>query len=159
MKKSTKQKTKTYIVSVLIALAAGGISAAFAMGEMEEYSRLAQPPLAPPPWIFPVVWTILFILMGISAARVYLENMPDTKPALTTYAVQLIVNIIWAPLYFTLNLRLAAFIWLLALLALVIVMITRFRKVDKIAAYLQIPYVIWIIFAGYLNLGTYLLNR
>ncbi len=152
-------KTKAYVISILIALAAGGISAIFAMGAMEEYSKLRQPPLAPPSWLFPIVWTILFALMGISAARVYLKETPQTKPALASYAVQLIINIIWTPLYFALNLRLAAFIWLVVLFAAVIVMIVRFSRVDAVSARLQIPYVLWIIFAGYLNLSTYLLNR
>lgn len=158
MKIEKTSKIKAYVLSILIALAAGGISAVFAMGAMEEYSKLKQPPLAPPSWLFPVVWTILFVLMGISAARVYLKGSPQTKPALASYAVQLIINIIWTPLYFTLNLRLAAFIWLIALFIAVIVMIVRFSKVDTVSAWLQLPYVLWIIFAGYLNLSTYLLN-
>lgn len=158
MRNSTKNRAKSYIISILIALAAGGISSIFAMSAMEEYNQLRQPAFAPPSWIFPIVWTILFILMGISAARVYLADTEDTPSALRIYALQLIVNIIWTPLYFTFNLRLAAFIWLMLLFILVLIMTIRFNRVDKTAAILQIPYIIWLVYAGYLNLGTYILN-
>lgn len=158
MRNSTKNRAKSYIISILIALAAGGISSIFAMSAMEEYNQLRQPAFAPPSWIFPIVWTILFILMGISAARVYLADTEDTPSALRVYALQLIVNIIWTPLYFTFNLRLAAFIWLMLLFILVLIMTIRFNRVDKTAAILQIPYIIWLVYAGYLNLGTYILN-
>lgn len=152
------KKTKAYIISIIIALAAGGLSSIFAFNAMEEYELLKQPPLAPPSWVFPVVWTILFVLMGISVAKVYLLDTEDTPSAIRLYIIQLIVNIIWTPLYFTLELRLAAFIWIILLLALVILMVIRFHKIDKTAAYLQIPYIIWLVFAAYLNLGTYILN-
>ncbi len=158
MATKTKNPTKTYLISIGIALAAGIISALVSMGKMEEYAALRQPPLSPPGWIFPVVWTILFVLMGISAARVYLNSPEDWPPALTTYAVQLVLNMLWTPLYFALNLRLAAFVLLVILLIAVIIMTVQFYNVDKKAAYLQIPYIVWLVFAGYLNLATYLLN-
>ncbi len=158
MATKTKNPTKTYLISIGIALAAGIISALVSMGKMEEYEALRQPPLSPPGWLFPVVWTILFVLMGISAARVYLNSPEDWPPALTTYAVQLVLNMLWTPLYFALNLRLAAFVLLVILLIAVIVMTVQFYNVDKKAAYLQIPYIVWLVFAGYLNLATYLLN-
>lgn len=153
-----KNPKKTYLISIGIALAAGALSSLLAMGEMREYEALRQPPLAPPGWLFPVVWTILFVLMGISAARVCL-NTPEKWPfALKLYVLQLILNVLWTPLYFTFNLRLAAFVLLLILFAVVVAMTWEFYKIDKKAAYLQIPYIVWLIYAGYLNLATYILN-
>ena len=143
---------------LVIALAVAGISALIGMNEMEEYQSLVQPPLAPPSWLFPVVWTVLFTLMGISAARVYIENNSESKSALWVYGIQLVVNALWTFIYFTLNLRLVAFVWLLFLLALVVIMTIKFWRVDKTAGYLQLPYIAWLIFAGYLNLATYILN-
>lgn len=159
MATKTKEPKKTYLISIGIALGAGLLSSLVTMGEMEEYGELIQPPLAPPGWLFPIVWTILFVLMGISAARVYLNSPEKWPPALTTYVIQLILNVLWTPLYFVFNLRLAAFVLLVILLITVIIMTVQFYKVDRTAAYLQIPYIIWLVFAGYLNLATYLLNR
>lgn len=154
----TQKPRNVYIVSIAIALAAGLISSLVSMGKMGEYEALRQPPLAPPGWLFPVVWTILFVLMGVGAARVYL-NSPERFPfALKLYVLQLVLNVLWTPLYFALNLRLAAFVLLLILLGVVIAMTVHFRKVDRTAAYLQIPYIVWLVFAGYLNLATYILN-
>lgn len=154
----TKRPWLVYVVSVAIALGAGLISSLVSMGKMSEYEALRQPPLAPPGWLFPAVWTVLFVLMGIGAARVYL-NSPEKFPfALKLYVLQLVLNVLWTPLYFALNLRLAAFVLLLILLAAVIAMTAEFRKVDRTAAYLQIPYIVWLVFAGYLNLATYILN-
>lgn len=175
MKSKKISKTWVYIVSIAAALAAGGISSVFAMSAMEEYGALKQPPLAPPSWLFPVVWTILFILMGISAARIYIIGKPDRSGktvrcgddsniggqaacALRIYLVQLILNMLWTPLFFTLNLRFAAFVLLVILLITVIVMTCSFFKLDKVSGILMLPYIAWLLFAGYLNLGTYILN-
>lgn len=175
MKSKKISKTLIYIVSIAAALAAGGISSVFAMSAMEEYGALKQPPLAPPSWLFPVVWTILFVLMGVSAARIYIIGRQDRSGgtvrcgddsniggqaacALRIYLVQLILNMLWTPLFFTLNLRLAAFVLLVMLLITVIVMTCRFFKLDKVSGILMLPYIAWLLFAGYLNLGTYILN-
>lgn len=157
VKNGKKEKIKAYVLSLLISLAAGTLSAVFS-GGMKNAGNLVEPPLTPPSWVFPAVWTVLYVLMGISAARVYLKKTEDTKRALTCYGVQLIVNIIWPVLYFMLEMHLAAFIWILVLLALIAVMMIRFKAVDRPAAYLQLPYFIWTAFAAYLNLGIYLLN-
>lgn len=175
MKSKKISKTWVYIVSIAAALAAGGISSVFAMSAMEEYGALRQPPLAPPSWLFPVVWTILFVLMGVSAARIYIIGKQDrsggtvrcgddsdiggqAECALRVYLVQLILNMLWTPLFFTLNLRFAAFVLLVMLLITVIVMTCRFFKLDKVSGILMLPYIAWLLFAGYLNLGTYILN-
>ena len=163
------------IFSFALPLAVGGLAAWLTMDSMSQYAALVQPPLAPPPWLFPVVWTILFVLMGISAARIYNIGKQDRSGkkvrcgdnsdiggqaacALRVYLVQLILNMLWTPLFFTLNLRLAAFVLLVILLITVIVMTCRFFKLDKVSGILMLPYIAWLLFAGYLNLGTYILN-
>lgn len=158
MKSKTVKKVKAYLVSIGIALAVGIISALLSMKGMKSFASLKQPPLSPPGWLFPVVWSVLYILMGVSAARVYLANTEDSSQALWIYVFQLIVNALWSPIFFGLGLRLVAFVWLLILLALVILMTVRFKRIDTTAGNLQFPYMIWLLFAGYLNMGVYLLN-
>ena len=158
MRSKVKNPTKTYIISIAIALGAGLVSSLVSMGKQGEYASLRQPPLSPPGWLFPIVWTVLFILMGISAARVYLNTQEKAPFALKLYCLQLFLNVLWTPLYFALNLRLASFVLLLILLGTVICMTLEFKKIDKKAACLQIPYIVWLVFAGYLNLATYILN-
>ena len=156
------KKIKPYIVSVVIALGVGGLSAAVTSKSMEIYSQVEQPPLSPPSILFPIVWTILFTLMGISAALVY--KFKDTKhdgvrTALIVYAVNLAVNFIWSLIFFNMRAYLFAFIWLILLIAVIITMIVLFKRISPLAAYLQIPSLLWVTFAGYLNLAIYLLNR
>ena len=157
--KNMWKKISPYAISIAIALAVGGLSAAATANEMEEYSRLVQPPLAPPGWIFPVVWSILFILMGISAAMVWKSDSPERSDALFIYGTQLVVNFLWTIFYFSFNARALAFFWLIFLLLLVLLMTVRFSRIRSAAAKLQSPYIVWLVFAGYLNLATYILNR
>lgn len=119
---------------------------------------LSTCPSAPPGWLFPVVWTALFILMGIGAARVYIAGGPYRSVSLALFFTQLAVNFCWSIFFFRLEARLFAFVWLLLLLTLVLFMTAEFKKSDKTAALLQIPYILWLCFAGYLNLVIYLLN-
>ncbi|MBQ6931536.1 MAG: tryptophan-rich sensory protein [Clostridia bacterium] len=153
------KKTLTYAVSIAVALGVGSLSALLTSGSMDIYSSLETPPLSPPSIAFPIVWTVLFTLMGISAARVFIANEYKWNNALTVYAVQLAVNFLWSIIFFNIRALLIAFLWLILLLVLIIIMIKGFYKYDKIAAYLQIPYLLWVTFAGYLNFGIYLLNR
>ena len=157
MKANTK-KILTYAVSIAIPLAVGGLSAWVNAGKFEDPS-LVQPPLSPPTWLFPIVWSILFTLMGISAARVWMSDCPDRSDALFIYATQLVVNFLWTVFYFSFEALLLSFFWLLFLIALVVLMIVRFERCRPGAGKLNIPYLIWLIFAAYLNLATYLLNR
>lgn len=150
---------KSLIISILISVGVGAVSALFTMNSMATYNNLVKPPLAPPSWVFPVVWTILFILMGISAYLIYISDSPYKNNALKIYAAQLIVNALWSFIFFNLEMYLFAFIWLLFLLVLIVLMIISFSRINKTAAYLQIPYLLWVIFAGYLNLSIYLLNK
>ena len=150
---------KALIISILISLGVGAASAFFTMNSMDAYKELIKPPLSPPGWVFPVVWTILFILMGISAYLVYISDSSYRNPALRIYGIQLVVNFFWSIIFFNQEMYLFAFIWLLILALLIILMIISFAMVDKRAAVLQIPYLLWVLFAGYLNLGIYLLNK
>lgn len=143
---------KKLIIYILIPLIVGGIVALITMPFMD-YNSLKQPPLAPPGFLFPIVWTILYILMGVST---YLVSKKETVPMI--YYVQLGVNALWSIIFFVFKLRLFAFAWIILLVILVVKMIIEFYKIDKVASYLQIPYLLWILFVGYLNLGIYLLN-
>ena len=153
-----RSKIKTYVISIAAALAVGGLSALLTGDSMEKYKALRQPPLAPPGWVFPVVWTILFVLMGVGAAMVCLSGSSSKKKPIAIYGLQLAVNFFWTILFFLLEARLFAFFWLLLLLGLAVWMAVSFARVNKTAGLLQIPYILWLLFAGYLNLSVYLLN-
>ena len=153
-----RSKIKTYAISIAAALAVGGLSALLTGDSMEKYKALNQPPLAPPGWVFPIVWTILFVLMGVGAAMVFLSDSSSKKKPIAIYGLQLLVNFFWTILFFLLEARLFAFFWLLLLLGLAIWMAVSFARVNKTAGLLQIPYILWLLFAGYLNLAVYLLN-
>ncbi len=154
-----QNKTKIYIASTAISLIVGSISAILTSGSMDIYSSLKTPALSPPAIVFPIVWTVLFALMGISAAKIYIANGRRIDSALLIYAAQLAVNFAWSLIFFNGRYFLFAFIWLILLWALILTMIIKFSKADKSAALLQIPYLLWVTFAGYLNFGIYLLNK
>jgi len=145
-------KYKKLFINIFIPLIIGGIIALIMM-PFNDYKSLNQPMFAPPALAFPIVWTILYFIMGISA---YLISKKDNIPLV--YYIQLFVNALWSIFFFVFKWRLFAFIWLILLAVLIIIMIIKFMKIDKIAAYLQIPYLLWVLFAGYLNIGIYLLN-
>ncbi len=120
---------------------------------------VVQPPLSPPAILFPIVWSILYALMGFSAARVYLTpDSPARSQGLNLFVVQLIVNFFWSLIFFNAQAYGFAVVWLLLLWGLVLAMILSFRKVNPLAAYLQIPYLIWLSFAAYLSIGVWWLN-
>lgn len=155
------KKIKPYIVSVLIALGVGGLSAFLTMDNMDIYAALNKPAIVPPAIVFSIVWTILYILMGISSANVYVNREVDEEAAtkgLWVYTASLIVNFFWSIIFFNMREILFAFIWLLLLLVLVIVTVINYRKVSPVAAYLQIPYIVWLIFAGLINILIVILN-
>lgn len=150
------KKLKTYITFILIPLAVGGLSAFLTRGNMDVFDTVTKPPLTPPAVVFPIVWSILYVLMGIGAARVYLKN-PNSS-AISVFGVNLFFNFFWSIIFFNMRAFCFAFIWLLALLAVVIVMTVKFYREDKAAGLLQIPYCIWLLIAGYLNLFICLAN-
>lgn len=152
------KKYKAYIISILIALAVGGLSALLTRGNMNIYDDIITPPLSPPTWLFPIVWSILYILMGIGSATVY--ESPDERKgsALRIYALQLAVNFCWSLIFFNMRAFGFAAIWRALRISLVILMMCMFAKINKKAAYLQIPYLLWLLFALYLTIGIYAMN-
>ena len=149
---------KKLIIIILVTFLIGGFFSFFTMNNMDTFKELAKP-IDVPAVVFPIVWSILYLLMSISYYIVSNSNSEYKDEAKTTYVVQLIINSLWSLIFFGFEAYLLAFIWIIILLISVIIMIVNFYKVNKTAAYLQIPYVLWIIFAGYLNLGIYFLNR
>ncbi len=154
-----KLRWKPLIVSLLLALLAGGLGALLG-GGMDSYEALSRPPLSPPGWLFPVVWTLLYLMMGAAAYRIYVLRYPvaERRGALRLYAVQLLANALWPGLFFGLGLYWGAAAWLAMLLALVLWTWSRFKRLDDLAGILMIPYALWCAFALYLNTGIAVLN-
>ena len=154
------QKRKNYIPWIVLSEGTGLLSALLSRAGTERFQESAlQSALSPPPILFPIVWTILYALMGIGAARV--SQTPESLPrsrALNLFIAQLIVNFFWSLIFFNANAYGFALVWLLLLWTLVALMIFSFRKVDPLAAWLQIPYLIWLTFAAYLNYQVWMLN-
>ncbi len=149
-------KFKLYAKSILFPVVLGGLVGLIISGSMD-YSSLNKPPLSPPAILFPIVWTVLYILMGVSYGILKDKSLVD-ESINQIYFTQLFVNLLWPIFFFVLKWRLFSFIWILLLVFLVAIMIYRFCKKDKVAGLLQIPYLLWTIFATYLTLGVYLLN-
>ena len=152
---------KPYIISVAIALAVGGLSAFLTRNSMDIYSTINTPPLSPPSILFPIVWTILYVLMGISAAIVYTKRQEQyvaVTSALFVYGISLFLNFWWSIIFFSGRLFTFALIWLIFLDLSVIATIKRYKSISNLAAYLQLPYLIWVLFATYLNFGIVILN-
>lgn len=157
-----KQRTwKLYAFWILLAEAVGALSGWLTRKGVRTYQEtIVQPPLSPPGMVFPIVWGILFALMGVGAARIYASPPSAARSrGLRLFGVQLTFNFFWSILFFNLQLFGLAFLWLIALWGLILWMIRAFRKVDPLAALLQIPYLLWVTFAGYLNAGVWFLNR
>lgn len=150
-------KFKTYFKAILIPVLVGGIVGFLISGSID-YNSLEKPFLSPPSITFPIVWTILYILMGISYAILESNSLVNSKIN-SIYYLQLFFNALWPIAFFLLKWRLFAFIWIIILAILIIIMIARFYEKQKTAAWLQVPYLLWTLFATYLNFGVYLLNR
>lgn len=155
-----KIKWKTLLACIAIPLLVGGASAFITMGAMEDFSAFNQPPLSPPGWLFPVVWTVLYTLMGIASYLVVTSGgaQKHINTAITVYAVQLIFNFFWSLFFFKLDLFYFSFAWLIALWLLIIATLVLFSRLSNVAGYLIIPYLLWVSFAAYLNLGVAILN-
>ncbi len=155
-------KTKTYFISVFISLAVGGLAAFLTRNGNNIFENINVPPLTPPAIVFPIVWTVLYILLGISAAIVWINRKStpkDARIAINLYVLDLAINFTWSLIFFNMRNFGFAFWWLLVLLAVSIIMTAFFNRVKRIAAVLQIPYLLWISFAGYLTYMIYYLNR
>lgn len=158
--KQIKENWKTYAFWILLTEAVGGLSAFLTREGMDYFmANVQQPPLSPPEWLFPVVWGLLYALLGFGAARIYLSPQgKDRFWALNLYFVQLVVNFFWSLIFFNARAYGFALVWLVLLWVLVLAMIFQFRRVDPLAAWLQLPYLAWLAFAAYLNWGVWQLN-
>lgn len=150
-------KTKIYLKSIIIPVIIGGI-VGLIISKFIDYNLLQKPPLAPPAILFPIIWTILYILMGISYGRLKSKELIDEEIN-RIYYIQLSLNALWPIFFFVFKWRLFSFVWIIVLTIAVLLMVIKFYKKDKLAGLLQIPYLLWSIFATYLNLGVYILNN
>lgn len=152
---------KKLLKSIALPLVVGTVAGFLTRGSMESFESLNKPALSPPGWLFPVVWTVLYILMGISFYLIDEANAgsKETREAKRIYYLQLAVNFLWSFFFFSFEWYLFAFVWLILLWVLIIVMISRFAGISKVAAYINIPYLFWVTFAAYLNWAIWLLNR
>ena len=151
------KKYKPYIIQVVLALAAGGVGSLLSGGQAL-YKQLDKPPLAPPGWVFPVVWSILYVLMGIAAGIVVQVRGREAKAAVRRYYIQLAINVLWPVLFFRFELLTVALIWLALLVGAVALARQSFRRIDSTAGWLLVPYLAWCLFALYLNAGFVILN-
>ena len=151
---------KTFLAWIIFSEAVGFISGFLTRDSVVIYStQIVKPFLAPPPLIFPIVWTILYALMGYGVARIYIAPISKERTqGIRIFLAQLFFNFCWSFIFFSYQAFGAAFIWLIALIILVAMMIKTFSKINFIAAVIQIPYLLWLIFAGYLNFSVWFLN-
>lgn len=153
------KENRSLIISILIPLGLGLLVGLLTRNGINNLDNLVLPRFMPPGYLFAIIWPILYLLMGISSYLVYTTYSCYTNNCLTIYYVQLIVNLLWPIIFFVLDLRLFALIWIIMLVILVLYMIWCFLGVNKKAAYLQIPYLLWLLFATFLNYSIYILNR
>ncbi len=155
-----KKNWRSYAIFIALSLGVGFLAAGLTAGGTELYNNsLIKPSLAPPAIVFPIVWTVLYVLMGVSAAMIW--NAPESalrKKGLNLFVAQLIVNFFWSLIFFNAKDFLAAFVWLILLWVLILWKILTYYKLDKLAALLQVPYLLWVTFAGYLNFMVWRLN-
>lgn len=154
-----KIRWKPFIIALAVPLLAGGLGALLA-GGMDSFEALEKPPLSPPGWLFPAAWTLLYLMMGAASYRVYVLRYPvsERRGALRLYAAQLAVNLLWPVLFFRFGLYWAAAVWLLVLIVLIAMTYAKFKRLDDLAALLLAPYILWCLFALYLNAGVAVLN-
>ena len=155
-----KKNYKLLILCIVIPLAVGSLAGFITKDSMETFNMLNKPSLSPPGIVFPIVWSILYILMGIASYLVITTGSGNNKvkEALVYYGLQLLFNFLWSIWFFSFGWYLFAFIWLLLLWVLIFNTIASFYDINKTSAYLLIPYLLWVTFAGYLNFAVYLMN-
>lgn len=149
---------KKLIIITVITFIVGTFFSFFTMNSMDTFKYLSKP-INVPGVLFPIVWSILYLLMSISCYLIVQSNDKDKKEGIILYAIQLVINSLWTLIFFGLGAYLLSFIWIIILLIVVIIMLAKFYNINKIAMYINIPYVLWLLFAAYLNLGIYLLNK
>jgi benzodiazapine receptor len=154
------KKWKIYALFLAVVEGVGALAGWLTRRGVQAMASVPKSALTPPDAVFPVVWAILFALLGVGAAKVYLAPAsPERTKALRLFWAQLAVNFLWSPIYFNWQAFALAFFWLVLLWVLILLMIRAFSKVDSGAAWLQLPYLLWVSFAGYLTLTTWLMNR
>ncbi|MBQ6119953.1 MAG: tryptophan-rich sensory protein, partial [Clostridia bacterium] len=155
-----KIKIKPLVIALALPLLTGGFAALISRSRMGLFDMVSKPPLSPPAWLFPVAWTVLYVLMGVASYRVFTARAGSAEKnrALLLYGIQLAFNFFWTLIFFNLGAYWFAFFWLVALLALIAVTTRKFYGIDRPAAYLMLPYIVWVTFAGYLNLGIARMN-
>lgn len=149
---------KKLIIITVITFIVGTFFSFFTMNSMDTFKYLSKP-INVPGVLFPIVWSILYLLMSISCYLIVKSNDKDKKEGIILYAIQLVINSLWTLIFFGLGAYLLSFIWIIILLIVAIIMLAKFYNINKIAMYINIPYVLWLLFAAYLNLGIYLLNK
>ena len=152
-----KSQFKNLFPFLLFPLAVGALAALLTIGSMETFADLSLPPFAPPGWVFPVVWTFLYLLMGFASYLVAISGKCQNQ-AFFFYLLQLLFNFMWPIWFFNCEWYLFSFFWLVALWLLILATIRSFAAISATAANLLVPYLFWVTFAGYLNLGVYFLN-
>lgn len=151
-------RKRDFLISVAIPLLTGVFASLLSGAGMASFAGMTKPPLTPPGWVFPVVWTVLYTMMGIAAYLVTVTEGEGVDEALAFYGVQLVANFFWPILFFGFGWYFAAFLWLVLLWLLLWCTIRKFTNISKSAGRLMIPYLLWVTFAGYLNLGVWWLN-
>ncbi len=158
-----KRSIPDLLIFILSAEAIGAVSALISGNMNDFFEKYQEPPFQPPSWVFPVVWAILYALMGISAYLIYMSKTSETaaenKKALTVYWVQLAVNFSWSIVFFRFEALWAAVAVVLVLLVMIVIMIAKFRKIRPLAGYINIPYLLWVAFASYLTIAVAVINR
>lgn len=151
-----KKKTVMCILLIVTPLLIGLLSSFLTKDMMAQYGTMSKPPLSPPTIIFPIAWTILYVLMGISAAMIYTKGGASNYRSigLTLHIVQLILNFFWSLIFFNMKQYTVSFIWLVILWLVVFSMMLNYKKISNTAFFLNIPYIVWLTFAGYLNLAV-----
>lgn len=165
-KLSTWGKIWRIALAIAVPLCGGFIISLFTRDAMSKFGSFNQPPLAPPAWLFPVAWTVLYVLMGLASYFIWKKGYDSrkaadksaSKTALIIYGIQLVFNFVWTPLFFSLGWYWPAFAWLLVMWALIIVLMMKAYRISRPAFWMLLPYIIWCTFAAYLNCGIAILN-
>lgn len=154
-----KIQWKKLLACIAVPLIVGGLSAILSRSGMAEFENVIKPPLTPPAWLFPICWTVLYILMGTASYIVFVSDSEIKRNALFFYGIQLAMNFFWSLIFFNKAWYLFAFMWLVMLWAMILVTMLKFYKISERAGDLLLPYILWVTFAGYLNFGIFILNR
>ena len=153
-----KQSKVTFIVYLMAPIFVGLLSSAISSGQMRQFSELNQPPLSPPAMLFPIAWSVLYVLMGIGSYLIYRSEHENSIPLLFVYFIQLFFNFFWSPMFFNAKMYWFAFVWLMIMWTMILFIVTKSYKISKTASFLFMPYLAWCTFAAYLNLMIAILN-